>query len=207
VSIDAADALMGIFGFKRVPEKTCKACKEKFQPLKPLQTVCDWKCAQTLAEQKKAKELAKKAIAERKETKEKLLNLEKLSYFEKKTEKAVNRYVRLRDLAAGYGCISCDKPNNWQGQWHASHFKSVGANSFLRYHMWNIHLGCSQCNRQLSGNIGEYTERLPARIGQEKFDYLKTAPRTRKYPREYLERLEKLANKRAKRYERKLKDV
>jgi len=187
---------------------TCPECKETYTKFKSLQKVCGkMECVLSYVNKKKASQEAKKAIAERKLTREKLLNLEKLSYFEKKTEKAVNRYVRLRDLARGYGCISCDKPNTWNGQWHASHFKSVGANSFLRYHMWNIHLACSQCNDRLSGNIGEYTERLPARIGQERFNYLKTAPRVRKFTREYLERLEKIAKKRVKRYERVLKDA
>lgn len=181
--------------------KPCKICKEPFIKTKPLQTVCGIGCAIEKGKRNKASQEAKKAIAERKETREKLLELKPLSYWEKRAEHWVNRYVRLRDLANGHGCITCDKGNNWHGQWHASHFKSVGANSFLRYSVWNIHLACSVCNDRLSGNIGEYTKRLPERIGQVKFEYLETAPRVRRFTREYLQRLEKIAKKRCKRYE------
>lgn len=192
--------------------RKCAICRTPFQPRSMTHKLCGAvECAIQWAEkegEKKAKKQARlqamQAAEERKLTKEQLKNLEPLSYWEKRTEKEVNRYVRLRDLYNGHGCISCDKPNNWQGQWHASHFKSVGANSFLRYHLWNIHLGCSQCNRQKSGNIGEYTQRLPARIGQERFDYLQTAPRVRRYDREYLDRMWRIFKKKADRMQKRL---
>jgi hypothetical protein len=154
---------------------------------------------------KEARKQAKAALEDRRQHKEKVKALKPLQYFEKKAEKEFNKYVRLRDLSRGFGCISCDKPNGWGGQWHASHFKSVGANSFLRYHLWNVHLACSQCNDRLSGNIGEYTLRLPDRIGQERFEYLKTAPRSKKYDREYLQRLAKVFRKKWQKIESRMR--
>jgi hypothetical protein len=187
----------------------CAICRNHYKKLNMKHKLCgEVTCGIQWAEQerekkerKEARLEARRAAEERKIHKAKVEKLKPLSWFEKKCEAAVNRYCRLRDLALGFGCISCDKPNSWNGQWHASHFKSVGANSFLRYNVWNINLGCSQCNKWLSGNIGEYTKRLPAKIGQERFEYLETAPRERRFTREYLERLTKIANRRAKRYE------
>lgn len=190
---------------KRCAVKTCKA---PFTPYKSFIRWCSPDCGTILALEMKAKKdrqearkQAKARLEANREHKAKLEQSRKLVWYEKRCEAAVNRYCRLRDLALGFGCISCDKPNTWHGQWHASHFKSVGANSFLRYNIWNINLGCVQCNKWRSGNIGEYTKRLPAKIGTDRFEYLETAPRERRFTREYLERLTKIANRRVKRYE------
>ena len=115
----------------------------------------------------------------------------------------VNKYVRLRD--AGDGCISCDKPASWGGQWHASHYHSRGHSSQLRFNLWNIHKGCSVCNSHLSGNIGQYTPRLIEKIGQEKVCWMeanKSQPKS--YEIEYIKRAIKIARKAIKREERKI---
>lgn len=83
---------------------------------------------------------------------------------------AVNAYVRLRDI--NDPCISCDKPATWQGQWHASHFKSVGHAPFLRFNLLNIHKACSVCNKWKSGNYAGYKPRLEKKIGKEMVDWL-----------------------------------
>lgn len=120
----------------------------------------------------------------------------------KDTEKVINKYVRVRD--AHLGCISCDKPASWDGQWHASHFKSVGSNSVLRFHLWNIHKACSECNLFMSGNIEEYRKRLILKKGQAVVDWLERQNGVRKYDPEYLDRLKKVIAKRTKRLERRL---
>jgi len=102
----------------------------------------------------------------------------------------INRYVRLRDK--DLGCISCDKPAAWQGQWHASHFRSVGASSATRFNLWNIHKSCSICNNWKSGNLSEYEPRLRAKIGDEKVDWLRTQNQRAEYSIEYLKRLIKI---------------
>lgn len=186
-------------------DETGTRCTERFTPRSMTHKACIehavavGRVEAQKRDRKAARQSSRQAAQDRRKTKERLLELEPLSYWEKRAEKEVNRYVRYRDLYAGHGCISCDKPNNWEGQWHASHLKSVGANSFLRYHLWNIHLACSQCNREKSGNIGEYTERLPGRIGLDRFEFLKTAPRVKRYTREYLDRLYRVFKKKADR--------
>ena len=117
----------------------------------------------------------------------------------------VNKYVRLRDAAQG--CISCDKPSSWDGQWHASHYHSRGHSSQLRFNLWNIHKGCSVCNSHLSGNIGQYTPKLIEKIGQTKMDWMeanKSQPKA--YDVAWIKRAIRIARKGIKREEMKLID-
>lgn len=192
--------------------RKCAICRASFQPKSMTHKLCgsadcgiEWaEKERTKRERKESRIKARQEAEDRKQTKERINQLKPLTYWEKRAEQQFNRYVRLRDLYAGHGCISCEKPNNWHGQWHASHFKSVGANSFLRYHLWNVHMACSVCNDRLSGNIGEYTLRLPSRIGQERFQYVETAPRVKRYDREYLDRLWRVFKKKADRIQARL---
>jgi hypothetical protein len=111
----------------------------------------------------------------------------------------VNKIVRLRD--AGLGCCSCDRGPEWDGQWHASHLRSVGAASAVRFHLWNIHKGCSICNNHLSGNLSEYLPRVRARIGDDKVDWIYTQNQVTAYDVAYLKRFKAVMGKRLKRME------
>lgn len=182
-----------VSGYKRVKTRKCKECRSEFQPSRIGQKVCSPACAQRLAEKHREK-------VTRKETRSKLLALKPLSHFEKIAERAVNRYVRLRDR--NEGCCSCDKTATWGGQWHASHLKSVGANSALRFNLWNINKSCSICNNHRSGNIAEYRKWYSERFGQDRLDWLDNQPKTKRYTREYLIRLAKVFNKRCRMIEK-----
>ncbi len=111
----------------------------------------------------------------------------------------VNKIVRLRD--ADKPCCSCDRPASWDGQWHASHYRSVGAASAVRFNLWNIHKGCSICNNHLSGNIAAYTPRLIERIGQEKHEWLMSQNQLVRHDIPYLEKFKRVMGKRLKRME------
>jgi hypothetical protein len=115
----------------------------------------------------------------------------------------VNKYVRLRDKDEG--CISCDKPATWDGQWHASHFRSVGAATAVRFHLWNIQKSCSVCNNYLSGNLSAYEPRLREKIGAAKVDWLRTQNQITRYDIPYLERLKKIFTKKVSRMEKRIK--
>jgi len=56
---------------------------------------------------------------------------------------------------------------------HAGHFKTVGAQSALRFHWANIHKQCSQCNNFKSANLMDYEPNLISKVGQEIVDFLK----------------------------------
>jgi hypothetical protein len=112
----------------------------------------------------------------------------------------INKIVRLRDKRLG--CCSCDRGPEWDGQWHASHLRSVGAASAVRFHLWNIHKGCSICNKHLSGNLAEYLPRIRARIGDDKVDWLYTQNQLVKHDVEYLKKFKRVMGRRLRRIEK-----
>ncbi len=175
-----------------VHHKDCQQCGKPFFPARPMQAVCSARCARRL--------VAAKAKAEREQDRAKREALRPIGYWEKKAEKAVNRYARARDFR--YGCISCHLPANWDGQWHASHLRSVAAASAVRFHLWNIHKACWICNKLYSGRIDAYRPQAEARIGADKVNWLYTQNQAVRFSRDYLERLAAVFNKKAARQER-----
>ena len=115
---------------------------------------------------------------------------------------AINAWVRHRDR--NDGCISCDKPASWYGQWHCSHWRSVGASSATRFNLSNCHKSCSVCNSHLSGNIMSYTPRLIDKIGADKVEWLRTQTHTVKYDVDYLKRLRDIFRKRLRQAKKRL---
>lgn len=115
-----------------------------------------------------------KQKADRRKIREDKERLRPRSWYLKEAQKWFNKFIRMRD--AGQPCISCEKPDNGQHQRHASHYRSVGACSSMRYDENNVHSSCSVCNAWLSGNIGEYTPRLIVKIGQSEYERIKYAP-------------------------------
>ena len=114
----------------------------------------------------------------------------------REAQAAFNAYIRARDKRKP--CISCDKPDNGQHQRHASHFRSVGACSQLRFNTFNVHASCATCNSTLSGNLLEYRIRLVKKLGQERVDWLESQNKLVRYDIEYLAKLKKVFNKRAR---------
>ena len=134
--------------------KRCPECRVMFTPSRSSQAVCgEIECAIAHGKSEKGRETTRKALAdvERREIEVRKEKLKSRAEYAKEAQAVINRYVRLRD--AHLGCISCDKPASWGGQWHCSHFRSVGAAAHLRFNLWNMNKSCSQCNAHLSGNI------------------------------------------------------
>lgn len=171
--------------------KKCKACGAEFQPFRSLQRVCSPLCAIELARDEKKESFKRETRKMR--TK---LNDSNRSYWLKKAQAAVNSYIRARDK--GVPCVSCAKPDDGSHQRHASHYRSVGACSSLRFNTWNIHASCMQCNSILSGNITEYRIKLTAKIGEARVDWLECQNGIVRYDIDYLKRMTKIFTKRAK---------
>lgn len=141
--------------------KKCKVCKEVFTPVKPLQSVCGYKCAIN-----KAKDLeAKKQKEKDKKTRE---SLKTHSDYCKELQKEINTIVRLIDK--GSQCISTLKPLN--DKFDAGHFYSVGSNPALRFHLDNIHAQSVYANQYLSGDQINYINGLSNVYGTEYKDYV-----------------------------------
>lgn len=179
-----------------VKPRPCKGCGKDFTPRNTMQVVCGVRCAKrkVKADKKAEKQLFKERKAATVST----------SKLEDQCRAIVQKIARIRDR--NYGCISCDKPANWNGQWHGSHFRSHGACSALQFHLWNINRACWICNKIFSGRIDQYELGLIARYGQERVDWLNAQPNpviksTPQY-REYLVRFKKVMGKRARRMEK-----
>lgn len=144
--------------------KSCKVCKEKFTPIRPLQAVCSLKCSYEHALQLKIK----KDKAETKKLKETLLTH---SDYLKMAQTVFNAYIRKRDK--NLPCVSCGT-NKQYVQYHCGHYKSVGAYPELRYNELNCHKQCATCNNIKSGNIIEYRKGLIRRIGIDNLNWLES---------------------------------
>jgi len=75
-------------------------------------------------------------------------------------------YIKLRDN--GKPCISCGTP--WNKDFQAGHYFKAETFSTIKYNELNISGQCQLCNLRKDGNFGDYSLRLPKRIGQEKFN-------------------------------------
>lgn len=192
---------------KKPRPKRCKAkgCHETYlpDPKQPWKDWCSDDCAVSIALARVAKKKEAAARAERAEDRRRKREHLTLAEKAEPVRKLAQRCAVLRDWH--YGCISCDKGPHWSGgKWHGSHFKSVGSNSALQFNLWNIHKACDQCNYFNAGNIGPYETRLRQKIGDYKVDWLKSAPRERRYSDEYLERLACILRKKIRRLEKRL---
>lgn len=161
-------------------------------PARPMQSVCSPGCASQKVRADKKRERAE--IRERKAA------IKTIPALEEECRRIVQKIARIRDRHDG--CISCDKPASWDGQWHGSHFRSHGAASAVQFHLWNINKACWICNKLYSGRIDQYEPRLVAKRGQEAVDWLKSQNQIVRYSREYLVRFKRVMGKRLRRMEK-----
>ena len=131
---------------------------------------------------------------------------------------AFNKYIRIRDYFDP--CISCGKSREeveqaqgWKtgGCWDAGHFMTRGAIGQLRFVLFNVHKQCKSCN----GGSGKFSSKaatvdknyrinLIKKIGLAKVEYLKNNNDIdrKKNDVEYLNRIKRIFNKRARFYEK-----
>jgi len=95
----------------------------------------------------------------------------------KDTQQAFNAWVRARDAALP--CVSCGRRH--EGQYHAGHYRTVGANPELRFEPLNAWKQCAPCNNHLSGNLVNYRISLLQKIGEEKVAWLEGPHEAKKY--------------------------
>jgi len=174
--------------------RKCRYCGAKTVPYGSLNPFCFTneciKAHNEAARKKKARKTIQKSRSQNK------------SIQLQKTQEIVNKYIRLRDKYKP--CISCETTSQ-SIQYHAGHFKPMGANQQLRFNVLNIHKQCSRCNNFLSGNLVPYRENLIKKIGIDRVEALESDKSTRKYDIEYLHRLIKLFRKKIRLYERKFR--
>ena len=148
--------------------KTCKICKEKFEPTRQMQPTCEnMDCMIKYSN----KHLQKSRLSTKRDARRalKAFNDNDIKELKKKATTAFNAFIRKRDEKLP--CISCGYEGSGR-QWHAGHYKPAGGYSYLRYDEANVHKQCSICNNHLSGNLVPYRENLILKIGQAEVDRL-----------------------------------
>jgi len=173
----------------------CKHCKEKFEAKHFNQKYCfKSECVKAWVETAKVKNWKK----EKKQLKEELETVQSLT---KKAQTYFNAYIRARDEAKGYPCISCGKPLR-KGNIDAGHYFSAGGtHKAVTFDERNVHGQCVACNQHKHGNLLNYQVGIEKRIGgEELFKLHEEAHKTRKYTREELKDIIEL-------YKQKVKDM
>lgn len=171
--------------------RKCKVCGEWFHPSYSNIVWCSPEHGAIYALELLARERVKaeaKRIKAQHETEranrqlmaEKRQQVKPLRYFIKQAQQAFNEFIRYRDRHLP--CISCGRHH--EGQYHAGHFRTTGANPELRFDEDNCHRQCSPCNNHLSGNLIAYRPALIAKIGQARFDALMGPHELPKWKRE-----------------------
>ena len=147
-------------------EYKCKVCGKAFiKTFSSTQKVCSPECAIKLARDNAQKAQER---AEKKKQRERKAKLKSRSEWLKEAQSVFNKFIRLRDK--DQPCISCGRYH--QGQYHAGHYRSVGACPELRFCELNVHKQCAPCNDHKSGNIIEYRINLVNKIGADKVAWL-----------------------------------
>ncbi|UVM02001.1 recombination protein NinG [Pseudomonas atacamensis] len=164
---------------KQPKPKKCRVatCRASFVPSRMGQAVCSPACAAIDAPRHQEK--ARKAIdqCERREIKVRREKLKSRAEHMREAQAAFNEWVRLRD--SDRPCVSCGRHH--EGQYHAGHYRSVGANPELRFEPLNVWKQCAPCNTHLSGNLVNYRLSLLQLIGPEKVDWLEGPHQARKH--------------------------
>ena len=150
----------------------CKECGAYYIKKQSTQQVCSMKCAiafsKRKAEEKRKKQEKSDRLEASRRMRERKEKLKSRSDWLKDLQRVFNEFIRLRDV--DLPCISCGRYH--QGQYHAGHYRSVGACPELRFNEDNAHKQCSACNSHLSGNILEYRLGLIEKIGLERVEFL-----------------------------------
>ena len=143
--------------------KKCRECGSEFSPFNTTQKVCSSSCAIKFTQKQSKNDFKKEA----RRSKKKMLDNDKRHQI-KLAQQAFNSFVRERDK--NEPCISCGRHHN--GQSHAGHYLTVGANPELRFHPFNNNKQCAPCNNHLSGNIVKYRPNLIEKIGLKNVDWI-----------------------------------
>lgn len=166
---------------REVKMKKCKACGNKFALFNSLAQVCSIDCAIQYAKDNKVQERVRRKLTqiakERIKTRSEHL---------RDAQTAFNAFIRERDK--NEPCISCGRHHN--GQYHAGHYRSVGACPELRFCEFNVHKQCSVCNNHKSGNIVEYRINLVKKIGVEQVEWLEGSHEPKKYTIEQIKSIQ-----------------
>ena len=170
----------------KIKLKKCKECGDLFSPPNSIRKVCfKYECQVAFATAHAKKVAAVREKRERQALREAKERIKPRSQWLKEAQHVFNRFIRLRD--ADQPCISCQRFHS--GQYHAGHYRTVGANPELRFDERNVHKQCAPCNNHLSGNIINYRTGLLQKVGREVVEWLEGPHEAKHYTIDELKQL------------------
>ena len=158
-------------------QKTCKGCREKFAPTRPMQEACQPICAINIARakaDKKAKAERKEFKRETKRRKESIKSRTGKNGYYSDLQTEVNKYVK-HVLLKGEPCYTCDLPQkatDGPQAFHCGHYLPKKMVDPRRFMVEGLRLQCLACNSYNSGRQGIYRERLIEEIGLDQVEWL-----------------------------------
>lgn len=172
----------------------CKApgCSNRFVRRSITHKACGPDCAAVLARLVNEKAAARAALDDRKKTRAQLEALKTIPQLKKEAQQAFNAFIRARDRAAGYDCISSGRPLDWGtagitgSKVDAGHYRSTGSADHLRFNEDNCHAQSVSENRDKAGNAVAYRIGLIKRIGLARVEALECNNEVVKWTREML---------------------
>lgn len=179
--------------------RRCRQCREPFAPtFNTTQAVCSPRCAVAWVQAEAAKSTERRRKRQEREEKAKQREakerIKTRAEWAREAQAAFNAWVRERD--ADLPCVSCGRDH--QGQWHAGHYRSVGAAPELRFEPLNTHRQCAPCNTHKSGNAIEYRINLVKRIGEAAVEWLEGPHAPKKYTIDELKEIKRTYAARAR---------
>ncbi len=176
-------------------KRKCKHCGDQYQPFNSMQKACSVPCAAALGK-------AAKERKDRQRTAEAKKRLKSRSDWLREAQAAFNKWIRLRDHTLP--CVSCGRHH--KGQYHAGHYRTVGANPELRFEPLNCHKQCAPCNNHKSGDIVNYRINLVQRIGQDLVEWLEGPHDPRKYTIDEIKEIKAEYTQKSRELEKQLKN-
>lgn len=149
---------------KKIYDRKCLNCKNKFKPTSATQTVCSQRCAIEYAKAKATKQKAENNALEKQKLKNSITGVPELK---KLLETQINAICR--EIDKGSGCISCGGHTTPQ----AGHYHTVQAYGSIRFNLFNVHLQDYNCNCAKGGNVHQYDLGLIKVYGKEYWEFVK----------------------------------
>lgn len=149
---------------KKIYDRKCLNCKDKFKPTSDTQSVCSFTCSMEYAKNKVKKDKTKISRLEAQKMRDSIIGVPELKKF---LETQINTICRLLDKDSG--CISCGGHTTPQ----SGHYHTVQSNGSIRFNMFNVHLQDFNCNCAKGGNIHNYDLGLIKMYGKEYWEYVK----------------------------------
>lgn len=169
---------------KELRKKKCRnaACRAEFIPSRSMQVVCSPLCGLAVAKAKRERDRKSIDQRERREIRVAKERIKSKADHMREAQQVFNGFIRLRDK--DLPCVSCGRHH--EGQYHAGHYRTVGANPELRFEPLNVWKQCAPCNNHKSGDIVNYRIELVKRIGADKVDWLEGPHEPKRYTIEEL---------------------